>query len=272
MLRCTYRNGRHAGYGNGAEKFHLSAHRNGLSGRRLFLRPFKESPIVPPKVAGKASGLAREGDNGGSNRSSAQQYAGLPLLKQKLRPPMRLRRTLPGNCLRMGRRWYSFSCHPITTPMNLSPNSPCSTAASPCSAAPPRANWRPTAGTKQRRCLGFGAQDFSVFARPFPDLGNFRVEDGRRICTELRRELARECRRRGQHSFGLLLIDGLCRREDAVCPRSMRRWTIFRWSVDLQATDCGSERPGFSMTASAFRCRHPYSAENVAAVSPVQMR
>src|ERR1700721_116101 len=39
--------------------------------------------------------------------------------------------------------------------------------------------------------LGFGAEDFSIVARPLPDLSNFRVEDGRRIGTELRHESTR---------------------------------------------------------------------------------
>jgi hypothetical protein len=65
--------------------------------------------------------------------------------------------------------------------------------------------------------LGFEMQDFSVVARPFPDLANFRVENGRRIGAELRQELAR-CKPEAEdlHSFGLLLIDGLCQREEAV--------------------------------------------------------
>ena len=65
--------------------------------------------------------------------------------------------------------------------------------------------------------LGFGAEDFSIVARPLPNLSNFRVEDGRRIGTELRHESARRSPEAvGQNSFGLLLIDGLCRREEAV--------------------------------------------------------
>jgi hypothetical protein len=65
--------------------------------------------------------------------------------------------------------------------------------------------------------LGFSAQDFCIAARPLPDLGHFRVEDGRRIGTDLRQDLAR-CSPGAvnQHAFGLLLIDGLCRREEAV--------------------------------------------------------
>lgn len=65
--------------------------------------------------------------------------------------------------------------------------------------------------------LGFKAQDFCVVARPFSDLSNFRMEDGRRIGTELRQELTRCSPGMADlRSFGLLLIDGLCRREEAV--------------------------------------------------------
>ena len=65
--------------------------------------------------------------------------------------------------------------------------------------------------------LGFSAQDFSIVARPFLDLANFRVEDGRKIGSKLRQELIREAPEADeQHSFGLLLIDGMCKREDAV--------------------------------------------------------
>ncbi|WMT73380.1 FIST N-terminal domain-containing protein [Bradyrhizobium sp. Ash2021] len=65
--------------------------------------------------------------------------------------------------------------------------------------------------------LGFEARDFVVVARPFSDLANFRVEEGRSLGTELRQELAR-CAPEipDQNSFGLLLIDGLCQREEAV--------------------------------------------------------
>lgn len=65
--------------------------------------------------------------------------------------------------------------------------------------------------------LGFSAQDFTIVARPFLDLANFRIEDGRRIGSELRQELARigACGS-DEKSFGLLLIDGLCQREEAV--------------------------------------------------------
>src|SRR6202021_3719403 len=65
--------------------------------------------------------------------------------------------------------------------------------------------------------LGFRAEDFSIVARPLPDLSNFRIEDGRRTGSELRQELTRcSPEAGGKSSFGLLLIDGLCRREEAV--------------------------------------------------------
>ncbi len=65
--------------------------------------------------------------------------------------------------------------------------------------------------------LGFSARDFTVVARPFLDLANFRIEHGRRIGNELRQELARSGPEDSdQKSFGLLLIDGLCQREEAV--------------------------------------------------------
>src|SRR6202142_1155457 len=65
--------------------------------------------------------------------------------------------------------------------------------------------------------LGFSAEDFSIVARPLPDLSNFRVEDGRKTGTELRQELTRcSPEAEGQNCFGLLLIAGLCRREEAV--------------------------------------------------------
>lgn len=65
--------------------------------------------------------------------------------------------------------------------------------------------------------MGFCAEDFSVVARPFLDLTNFRVDDGRRIGRELRQELlCQSPDADDQNCFGLLLIDGMCKREDAV--------------------------------------------------------
>ncbi len=65
--------------------------------------------------------------------------------------------------------------------------------------------------------LAFSRADFSAVVRPILNLDSFRVEDGRRIGSELRHELLRETPQvdRG-NSFGLVLIDGLCRREEAV--------------------------------------------------------
>jgi hypothetical protein len=64
--------------------------------------------------------------------------------------------------------------------------------------------------------LGFSALDFTIVARPLLDLANFRMEDGRRVGSELRQELARNGNGDDEKSFGLLLIDGLCQREEAV--------------------------------------------------------
>jgi hypothetical protein len=65
--------------------------------------------------------------------------------------------------------------------------------------------------------LAFSSADFSAVARPILNLDSFRVEDGRRIGGELRHELLRVTPQvdRG-NPFGLVLIDGLCRREEAV--------------------------------------------------------
>ena len=65
--------------------------------------------------------------------------------------------------------------------------------------------------------LAFGRADFTAVVRPILNLDSFRVEDGRRIGGELCHELLRMTPQvdRG-NSFGLVLIDGLCRREEAV--------------------------------------------------------
>ncbi|EIG60553.1 MULTISPECIES: FIST N-terminal domain-containing protein [unclassified Bradyrhizobium] len=65
--------------------------------------------------------------------------------------------------------------------------------------------------------LAFSRADFSAAVRPIFNLDSFRVEDGRRIGGELRHELLRITPQvdRG-NAFGLVLIDGLCRREEAV--------------------------------------------------------
>ncbi|MGQ0681502.1 FIST N-terminal domain-containing protein [Bradyrhizobium sp.] len=65
--------------------------------------------------------------------------------------------------------------------------------------------------------LAFSESDFKVVAKPIFDLAAFRVEDGRRIGAELRQELLRrDADVEDQRSFGLVLIDGMCRREEAV--------------------------------------------------------
>ena len=69
--------------------------------------------------------------------------------------------------------------------------------------------------------LGFGAADFVVAARAFLDLSSFRVDQGRSACSQLHHEFIRRTADRdandtNQESFGLLLIDGMCQREEAV--------------------------------------------------------
>ncbi|WP_027554988.1 FIST N-terminal domain-containing protein [Bradyrhizobium sp. Cp5.3] len=65
--------------------------------------------------------------------------------------------------------------------------------------------------------LAFSRGDFSAVVRPILNLDSFRVEDGRRIGGELRHELLRATPQVDRGSpFGLVLIDGLCRREEAV--------------------------------------------------------
>ena len=65
--------------------------------------------------------------------------------------------------------------------------------------------------------LAFSRADFSAVVRPIFNLDSFRVEDGRRIGGELRHELLRATPQVERGSpFGLVLIDGLCRREEAV--------------------------------------------------------
>jgi hypothetical protein len=65
--------------------------------------------------------------------------------------------------------------------------------------------------------LAFSRADFSAVVRPILNLDNFRVEDGRRIGSELRHELLRATSEAGGgNPFGLVLIDGMCRREETV--------------------------------------------------------
>jgi hypothetical protein len=66
--------------------------------------------------------------------------------------------------------------------------------------------------------LGFGAADFIVAARVLPRLSTFRVDQGRSVCGELHQEFQSKTANcdGSQSSFGLLLIDGMCRREETV--------------------------------------------------------
>jgi hypothetical protein len=65
--------------------------------------------------------------------------------------------------------------------------------------------------------LAFGAGDFAVVAKPIFGLSIFRVEEGRSIGGELRQELLRgEPEVGDERSFGLVLIDGMCKREEAI--------------------------------------------------------
>jgi hypothetical protein len=65
--------------------------------------------------------------------------------------------------------------------------------------------------------LAFSDVDFAAVAQPLFDLSNFQVEEGRRITNDLRQELSRrETEIDDQRSFGLVLIDGMCKREEAI--------------------------------------------------------
>ncbi|WP_322868308.1 FIST N-terminal domain-containing protein [Bradyrhizobium ottawaense] len=65
--------------------------------------------------------------------------------------------------------------------------------------------------------MTFSQADFNAVVRPILNLANFHVEDGRRIGSELRHELLRATSEvSGRNPFGLVLIDGMCRREEAV--------------------------------------------------------
>jgi hypothetical protein len=65
--------------------------------------------------------------------------------------------------------------------------------------------------------IGFLRRRFVFMARPILDLANFQVEAGRELTKRLRADLA--AARPGFEArgvFGILLVDGLCRREEAV--------------------------------------------------------
>jgi hypothetical protein len=66
--------------------------------------------------------------------------------------------------------------------------------------------------------LGFSAADFVVAAKVLPDLSTFRVDHGRSVCGKLHQDLLSKTENSdaNQASFGLILIDGMCQREEAV--------------------------------------------------------
>ena len=65
--------------------------------------------------------------------------------------------------------------------------------------------------------IGFLRRHFAFIARPILDLSNFHVEAGRQLTKELRADLgSMRPGFSGKGQFGLLLVDGLCRREEAV--------------------------------------------------------
>ena len=65
--------------------------------------------------------------------------------------------------------------------------------------------------------LGFCAADFTVVAQPVFDLSSFQVEEGRKLGAELRQKLLRrDTEADDERCFGLVLIDGMCNREEAI--------------------------------------------------------
>lgn len=65
--------------------------------------------------------------------------------------------------------------------------------------------------------VGFRACNFSIVAQPISDLSQFQVEQGRALCFDMLGKMqARVPGAARSKMFGLLLIDGLCRREEAV--------------------------------------------------------
>src|ERR1700722_11247890 len=78
MLRCTYQIGTARGCVAGREMSHLMADvREGTSGQgHVLATNGRKRYRHKIESAGQASGLAREGENGGSNRPSVQQCVG----------------------------------------------------------------------------------------------------------------------------------------------------------------------------------------------------
>jgi hypothetical protein len=65
--------------------------------------------------------------------------------------------------------------------------------------------------------VGFSRRHFAFIARPILDLANFQVEAGRALTKQLRADLAAaQPGFAARGVFGILLVDGLCRREEAV--------------------------------------------------------
>jgi len=64
--------------------------------------------------------------------------------------------------------------------------------------------------------LAFAADDFTVVAQPIFGLSGFRVDEGRRLGNQLRQELLRQGGGDDEGVFGLVLIDGMCQREEAI--------------------------------------------------------
>ena len=65
--------------------------------------------------------------------------------------------------------------------------------------------------------LGFAAADFTIAAEPILDAAGFNIAQARDHVQTLRNQLARlEPVAIGRSSFGLLLVDGLCRREETL--------------------------------------------------------
>ncbi|MBR0833940.1 FIST C-terminal domain-containing protein [Bradyrhizobium manausense] len=65
--------------------------------------------------------------------------------------------------------------------------------------------------------LGFSAADFDVAAHPILGLSDFRIEDHRTIGADIRhRFFGHGGNADGERCFGLLLIDGMCQREEVV--------------------------------------------------------
>jgi hypothetical protein len=65
--------------------------------------------------------------------------------------------------------------------------------------------------------IGFLRRHFAFIARPILDLSNFHVEAGRELTKRLRAELVGlRPGFAGKGLFGILLVDGMCRREEAI--------------------------------------------------------